>query len=91
MGLPDNPSTIVSTKGQVILPRAIRDRRAWQPGTRLIVEETGDGILLRKAPAFAATEPGAVFGTLRVSGPPVSVEDMDTAVMAEARRGDDRD
>ena len=91
MGLPDASSTTVSTKGQVILPKAIRDRRAWQPGTRLIVEETAEGVLLRKAPAFAATEPGQVFAVLRVPGPPVGIEEMDAAVMAEARRRDDRD
>ncbi|PII38671.1 alpha/beta hydrolase [Sinorhizobium meliloti CCBAU 01290] len=35
--------TTVSTKGQVILPRVIRQRLEWDAGTRLIVEETPDG------------------------------------------------
>lgn len=42
--------TTVSTKGQVILPKAVRQRRDWNAGTRLIVEETEDGILLRQPP-----------------------------------------
>jgi AbrB family looped-hinge helix DNA binding protein len=32
----------VSTKGQVILPKAIRNQRQWGAGTKLIVEETAD-------------------------------------------------
>ncbi|WP_398473141.1 AbrB/MazE/SpoVT family DNA-binding domain-containing protein, partial [Tardiphaga sp.] len=35
---PANLTTLVSTKGQVILPKAIRDQRNWSPGTRLTVE-----------------------------------------------------
>jgi AbrB family looped-hinge helix DNA binding protein len=31
-------TTVVSTKGQVILPKAIRDKRHWQAGTRLEVQ-----------------------------------------------------
>ncbi len=50
--------TTVSTKGQVILPKAIRQRHEWDAGTRLIVEETADGVLLKLAPAFAANSAG---------------------------------
>ena len=37
-------TTIVSTKGQIILPKAIRLRRRWEAGTRLVVEDTHDGV-----------------------------------------------
>jgi AbrB family looped-hinge helix DNA binding protein len=79
-------TTTVSTKGQVILPRAIRQRRDWNTGTRLVVEETAEGILLRRAPTFAPAAPEAVFAMLPPKGAPKSVEDMDAAVLAEARR-----
>jgi AbrB family looped-hinge helix DNA binding protein len=42
--------TRVSTKGQVILPKAIRDKRKWTAGTELMVEETAEGVLLRQRP-----------------------------------------
>ncbi len=83
--------TTVSTKGQVILPKAIRQRRKWEAGTRLIVEETADGVMLKRAPAFAPTRPADVFALLPHRGDPKSVEDMDAAVLAEARRRHDRD
>jgi AbrB family looped-hinge helix DNA binding protein len=79
-------TTTVSTKGQVILPKAIRERREWDAGTRLLVEETAEGVLLKRVPAFAATRPEEVFGMLPYRGRPKSVEEMDAAVLAEARR-----
>lgn len=78
--------TTVSAKGQVVLPKAVRTRRDWPSGTRLIVEETPDGVLLRPAAAFPATQLDAVFGCLAHDGPPLSPAQMDAAVAAEARR-----
>ena len=79
-------TTTVSTKGQVILPSAVRRRRAWSAGTRLIVEETAEGVLLRPASAFAETRPEDVFGSLPSSGGAKTVAEMDAGVLAEARR-----
>lgn len=78
--------TTVSTKGQVILPKAIRQRREWDAGTRLLVEETPEGVLLKPAPAFAETRPQDVFGSLPRGGKPRTLEEMEAAVLAEARR-----
>ena len=79
-------TTTISTKGQVVLPSGIRLNRRWSAGTRLIVEDTEDGVLLKPAPLFAATEIGAVFGSLPYAGPAKTIEEMDAAVAAEARR-----
>lgn len=81
----------LSTKGQVILPKSIRQRRRWDAGTRLIVEETADGVLLKPAPFFEPTQPEEVFGMLKISGPPKTLEEMEAGVQAEARRGYARD
>ena len=81
-----NVRTIVSTKGQVILPKAIRDHQQWTAGTRLIVEETANGVLLRSAKPFPPTKPADVFGMLAHKGPPKTVEEMDAGVLEEARR-----
>ncbi len=79
-------TTTVSTKGQVILPKAIRDERHWAPGTRLVVEEAADGVFLRKAPAFAPTSPADVFAMLPYKGEAKSLEDMEQGILAEAAR-----
>lgn len=86
MAARDVLTTTVSTKGQVILPAALRQRRRWDAGTKLIVEETADGVLLKAAPLFPPTTIDEVVGSLRYDGPPRTIEEMDEGVMAEARR-----
>lgn len=79
-------TTVVSTKGQVILPKAIRDRRHWDSGTKLVVEDTDDGVLLKRAPLFKATSVAQVAGMLAYQGKSKSIEEMDDAVAREAKR-----
>jgi AbrB family looped-hinge helix DNA binding protein len=78
-------TTIVSTKGQVILPKAIREQRHWPAGTKLSVEDTPDGVLLKASPVFAETSIDAVFGSMPYAGPALSVEDMRAVITHEAR------
>ena len=80
------PTTIVSTKGQVILPKAIRQLRRWGAGTRLVVEDTPEGVLLKPVPLFPVTKPKDVFGSLSHRGAPKSLEEMQAGIAAEARR-----
>lgn len=86
MGMFERLTTVISTKGQVILPKAIRDMRRWPAGTRLTVEATPDGVLLKPAPLFPETDVDSVFGSLRNIGSPLSIEDMNAAVAKEAKR-----
>jgi len=79
------PTTVMSTKGQMILPKAVRDRRAWGPGTRLTVEETADGVLLRAEPLFPPTTVDQVYGLLHHEGPPKTLEEMDAGIDAMIR------
>ena len=79
-------TTTVSTKGQVILPKAIRQRRHWEPGTRLVVEDSAEGVLLKAAPVFAPTRPEDVAGMLAYRGRPKTLEEMDAAITAEVKR-----
>jgi AbrB family looped-hinge helix DNA binding protein len=57
--------TKVSTKGQVILPKAIREKHKWKPGTELNVEETPNGVLSTPTRHFAPTKLEDVAGMLR--------------------------
>jgi AbrB family looped-hinge helix DNA binding protein len=84
--MPEQVTTTLSTKGQVILPKTIREQRHWAAGTRLIVEDTPEGVLLRPAPVFAATDIDAVFGCLRPTGPALTIDDMNAVIAQEAKR-----
>jgi len=79
-------TTTLSTKGQVILPKIIRQRRHWEPGTRLMVEDTPEGVLLKAAPVFAPTRPEDVAGMLAYRGRTKTLEEMDAAITAEVNR-----
>ena len=80
-------TTTVSTKGQVILPKAIREQLQWDVGTRLIAEQTADGVLLRPmTTAFAPTRPEEVFGCLPYAGGAKSIEQMDAGIAEEVKR-----
>lgn len=86
MSAPKTLKTMVSTKGQVILPKAIRERRQWAAGTELVVEDTPEGVLLKASPAFAPTRPDDVFGSLPYEGPARSIAEMAAGIAAEAKR-----
>jgi AbrB family looped-hinge helix DNA binding protein len=79
--------TTISTKGQVTLPKAFRDQLHWGAGTRLIVECTADGVLLKPATTvFAPARPEDVFASLPHKGPAKTIDQMNAGIEAEAKR-----
>ncbi len=83
-------TTRLSTKGQIILPKNIRTSRAWVPGTEFIVEETGDGILLRPTRRFPGADLNEVAGCLRSKRKSKTPAQMRTAIGREVIRRYDR-
>jgi AbrB family looped-hinge helix DNA binding protein len=83
-------TTRLSSKGQIILPKSVRDEHHWEPGTEFSVEAAGDGVLLRPLKSVAHSRLEDVAGCLRVSGPARSIAEMDAAVAAELRMRRDR-
>jgi AbrB family looped-hinge helix DNA binding protein len=85
-------TTVLSTKGQVILPKSIRDKKNWVPGARLTVEPTPDGVLLRRADRpFAPTTFDEVRGCLSGGGKSLTQEEIDEGLRAAAKRRYARD
>lgn len=72
--------TKVSSKGQVIIPKALRDVYHWEAGQELIVVDTGDGILLKSKEPFPETTLDTVAGCLKHQRTPQSLEDMEDAI-----------
>jgi AbrB family looped-hinge helix DNA binding protein len=83
-------TTLVSSKGQVIIPKAVREARHWTPGTRLEVRDTADGVLLTVLTTAGKTPLAAGLKAIRQKidyrGPTRTLEDMDAAVRREAAR-----
>ena len=70
----------------MILPKAIRRALNWEAGKRLIVERAPVGVLLKPLPVFAETRAEDVFGRLAFTGASKSPAEMETGVLAEAKR-----
>jgi AbrB family looped-hinge helix DNA binding protein len=73
-------SVKLSSKGQVIIPKPIRDNYHWDTGQELQLIDTGNGILLQPKAPFAEYMLDKVAGCLRYSGKPKSIEDMENAI-----------
>jgi AbrB family looped-hinge helix DNA binding protein len=57
-------ATRLTSKGQVVIPKPIRERLHWRPGTTLGVEELGDGTV-RLAPLPSIDPIDSLYGCLR--------------------------
>jgi len=81
--------TKLSSKGQLVLPKWLRESRNWQPGTKFAIEEVMDGLLLRPLQPFPPTRLEQVAGCLPYRGKPKTVRQMRKAIEAgvKERRG----
>ena len=72
----------------------MRDARHWHAGTRLEVQETDEGLLLKPVIASRKTPLAQGLASIRqriaYQGPAVSIEDMNAAVLREASRRNPR-
>ena len=83
-------TTRLSSKGQIILPKAVREMHSWAPGTDFSIEDTADGVLLRPLKTTQPTRLDDVVGCLPVQGPGRTIEEMDAAIGHEVRARRDR-
>jgi AbrB family looped-hinge helix DNA binding protein len=60
--------TRVSAKGQVVIPKNLRDRLAWIPGTALDVVETAEGLALRRSAPAKHSDFDTALACLRAAG-----------------------
>ena len=83
-------TTLLSSKGQVIIPKMLRVARHWVAGTRLEVQDTPEGILLRHIAPANKTDLKSGLTAIRervaYAGPKLSLADMDAAVLHEASK-----
>jgi AbrB family looped-hinge helix DNA binding protein len=71
-------TTTLSTKGQVVIPKAVRDALAWPDGITLAIEAHAQGVLLSAAKHhFEPTDAQAVRGCMNYKGPAMSIDDID--------------
>jgi len=85
-------STILSSKGQVIIPKSVRLAKRWEAGLVFNVIETDEGILLKPRTPFAPTDLAAVAGMLKEHINPRTDLEIEAAKLEDIRsRWVDRD
>jgi AbrB family looped-hinge helix DNA binding protein len=74
--------TKVSAKGQVVIPKSVREELGWPAGTRLEILRIGGAVTLRAVPKARRRLTMEEFLSRRpiYEGPPKSLEEMDEAV-----------
>jgi len=70
----------LSSKGQLIIPKPIRQAHGWDTGQELEVIDTEDGILLKSRSPFKQTSIADVVGSLSYSGQAKTIEQMHEAI-----------
>lgn len=78
--------TIVSSRGQIVLPKAIRDKLHWKPGTKLTIEHRPEGVLLKPVEKKVGRPVAELAGILQYDGPPKTIAEMNAAIEREVRR-----
>ncbi|NKQ34541.1 MAG: AbrB/MazE/SpoVT family DNA-binding domain-containing protein [Chloroflexi bacterium] len=73
-------TTRLSSKGQVIIPKNIRDEYQWTTGLEFFVIDTTDGVLLKPKRPFSPTKIDEVAGCLRYQGTAKTIEEMEQAI-----------
>lgn len=79
-------TTKLSSKGQVIIPKHIRESHHWDTGLELQVIEFEGGILLKPKAPFEKTCISDVAGCLQYTGPRKTDEDIQEAMKQAARK-----
>ena len=79
-------TTRLSSKGQVVLPKSVREAHGWAAGTEFAVELTTDGVRLRAKAPFPPTELSQVFGSVSFVGPAKTLAEMDSGIGAVVAR-----
>jgi bifunctional DNA-binding transcriptional regulator/antitoxin component of YhaV-PrlF toxin-antitoxin module len=78
--------TTFSTKGQVVIPKALREAKGFNVGVQVEAVDHPEGVLLKAVPVRKKQPIGALIGLLQVryEGPVVTVEEMNQAVVDAA-------
>ncbi len=83
--------TLLSSKGQVVIPKTLRDQLNWRPGERLDIGVENGRVYLSAESALPTRDIAEVAGCLHRPGRKAhSLEEMEKAILAAARTNHDR-
>ena len=86
-----NARARISSKGQLVVPKSVRDEHGWGEGTELEFVESGAGVLLQQVAAHDPRFPPITWEEfmsrrIRTTVPFPTDEEIDQTMLAEAAR-----
>jgi AbrB family looped-hinge helix DNA binding protein len=78
--------TTLSSKGQIVIPKQIRQSHGWRAGMKFNLAEEGNALVLKPSGRRPTRTVEEVIGCAGYTGPRKSVEEMDAGILDEARR-----
>ena len=69
----------ITSKGQTTLPKAVREALSVEAGDKVCYIVHGEEVRIRKVKPISR-----LFGALKYDGPPVSLQDMERAIIEGA-------
>lgn len=78
--------TRLSSKGQVVIPRQIRQNHGWRPGVAFTIIEEGDTLILKPIASRTTVDIKDVIGCAGYVGEKKSLAEMDAGILEEARK-----
>jgi AbrB family looped-hinge helix DNA binding protein len=66
----------LSSKGQVVIPKEIRDELHWDAGTELTLVSNASGVTIKAMPKKTGRNLADLIGMLKHDGPPLTTEEL---------------
>ena len=78
--------TVISTKGQVVIPKRLREQWGLASGSRVKIESTSSGIQITPLAARNAKAVLKGLGIAGYKGKPIAIEDMDPVAALKGQK-----
>ena len=66
----------LSSKGQLVIPKEIRDELHWDAGTELTLVSNASGVTIKAMPKKTGRSLADLIGMLKHDGPPLATEEL---------------
>ncbi|MEW6036747.1 MAG: AbrB/MazE/SpoVT family DNA-binding domain-containing protein [Pseudomonadota bacterium] len=66
----------LSSKGQIVIPKEIRDELHWETGTRLTLISNASGVTIKATSSKSGRNLADLIGMLKHDGRPLSTEEL---------------
>ena len=66
----------LSSKGQLVIPKEIRDALHWDAGTELTLVSNASGVTIKAMPKKTGRNLADLIGMLKHGGPPLATEEL---------------